>query len=328
MRRVSILVFEQCLASSITLPLEMLNAADSLARANNRRQPGLQIELLGLKTGPIKTAGGLTIHTDASYTTARDIDLLIIPALWRDPQKTLRNHRSILPWLSSLAEQGCLICAVGTSSCLLAEADLLDHKPATTHWFYCGEFAQRYPMVELKRQYLITQADNLFCAGSVNSVADLMVHLVDRFYGHRIARAVEGQFSPEIRRPFESHAYAENHSNIHHDELIIEAQEWLRKHCGEAVQLHDLAEKLQLSMRSFNRRFKQATGITASQYLLQQRINSSAELLRTSNLSIAEVAAQCGYQDSSHFCAKFKKEMQKSPLAYRKAVRGKLFTVS
>ena len=327
MQHLTLVVFPSALATSISLPLEMLNAASETARSKNRHRPALQLAVTSSHTGPIETAGGLQLIVTETFDSIEQSDLIILPSLWRNPLQTLRQQRKLLPWLKKMSSQGSVICAVGSSSYLLAEAGLLDNKPATTHWYYCTHFAKRYPQVDLKHQYLITQAENIYCAASVNSGADLTIHLIGLFYGQDIARIVEAQFSPEIRRPFEDHAYAQFDSDIHQDETIILAQEWLREHSNETVQLTTLAEKLGLSMRSFNRRFKQATGITAGKYLQNQRLDSARELLRTSNLSINEVAAQSGYQDGSYFCARFKKTMGKTPLAYRKSVRGKLFKV-
>jgi transcriptional regulator GlxA family with amidase domain len=62
-------------------------------------------------------------------------------------------------------------------------------------------------------------------------------------------------------------------------------------------------------------------------YLQQYRLQSARDLLRTSNLSIAEVALQAGYQDSGYFCRLFKLTMKQTPRDYRLAVRGKLFSL-
>ena len=325
MQHVTLLCLPQSLGSSTSLPLEMLNAADAFSRSLSRRRAKLSIHLASIGTEPIKTAGGLTILPDCRISDITHTDLLILPALWRDPQQSLRRYPEVITWLQQLAAIDCLICAVGTSSCWLAAAGLLDNKPATTHWYYCDEFKKRYPNVDLKPQYLITQAGNLYCAGSVNSVADLMVHLINRTFGQTVARQVEGQFSPEIRQPYENHAYAQHGTGLHQDETIIQAQEWLRSQADQEVSLSVLAQQLRLSMRSFNRRFKQAAGVTPSQYLQRCRINNAKELLRTSNISIAEIAERSGYQDSSYFCARFKQQMGQTPLNYRSSVRGKLF---
>ena len=328
MRKITILALPQSLGSSITLPLEMLNAAHSLFRAKQRHEQALQICIASIDNQPFKTSGGLQIHTDCHFEDIEQTDLLILPALWRNPLNQLKQFPELLPWLQKMAQQGSWICAVGTSCCFLAEAGLLNNKPATTHWYYLEKLAKRYPKVDWKNQYLITQADNIYCAGSVNSVADLMVHLVGRVYGQHIAHAVEAQFSPEIRRPFENHAYSQSDTTIHGDEVVIEVQTWLRENSCETIAIKEVAKKFSLSCRSLNRRFKQAVGMTPSDYLQQQRLDIARELLRTSNLSIAEVAAQVGYQDSSYFCARFKQWQGKTPLAYRKTVRGKLFQLT
>ena len=327
LQHITLLALPSSLTSSISLPIEILNAANERQRIHNRRHPKLSIDIVSSKVGSVTTSGGIPIIASATPEMIEQTDLLILPSLWRNPLATLKQHRELLPWLAKLSSQQTIICAAGTSSYFLAEAGLLNHHAATTHWYYCDHFEQRYPTIKLKRQHLITQADNLYCAGSVNSIADLMVHLVERFYGQTIARQIEGQFSPEIRRPFADHAFAHAESSPHQDETIIEAQDWLRQNFQQIITIDQLAQQVNLSSRSLNRRFKQALGITANEYLQKFRIDNAKELLRTSNIDISEVAAQSGFQDSSYFCARFKKVMGQTPLAYRKAVRGKLFKV-
>ncbi len=328
MQHISLVALPSCLTTSISLPLEILNAANELARIRNRKQPPLTIDIIGKNIGPIATAGGLSVMSTATPATTKQTDLLILPSLWRNPIATLRQHQWLLPWLSQVADQGSTICAVGTSSFFLAEASLLNHKPATTHWYYFDTFEKRFPEVDLKRQHLITQADTIFCAGSVNSIADLMVHLVADHYGQKIARQVEAQFSPEIRRAFGEHAFSQRDNSPHKDEIIIEAQEYLQQNYQSPLSIASLADQLQLSPRSFNRRFKKAAGITASDYLQNHRLHLARELLRTSNLSVSEIAAQSGYPDNSYFCLRFKTKMGQTPLSYRQSVRGKLFKIT
>ena len=155
-----------------------------------------------------------------------------------------------------------------------------------------------------------------------------MVYLVADCYGQKIAQQVEAQFSPEIRRAFGEHAFSQSDNSPHTDESVIEAQEYLQQNYQSPLAIADLADRLQLSPRSFNRRFKQATGITASTYLQNHRLHIARELLRTSNLSVSEIADQSGYQDDSYFCSRFKMKMGQTPLAYRQSVRGKLFKIA
>ncbi|MDB6060727.1 MAG: AraC family transcriptional regulator [Verrucomicrobiaceae bacterium] len=327
---ITLLVLPEALPSSLSLPMEMLTAADQLARIDrhtDKKYSSLTHRFVGPGGAEIKTANGLTLKLSGDIDAVQNTDLLIIPALWRNPRTALRNHRNILPWLQRLALEKTLLCAVGTGSFLLAEAGLLDDKPATTHWFYFDSFAQRYPRVLLQRHHLITEAGNIYCAGSVNSVADLTIHFIELLYGRELARKVEAQFSPEIRQPFASHAYSAGRADVHSDEVIVQVQDYLRTNCAETLHMPELAKQLGLSLRSLNRRFKSATGMSPNSYLLQQRLHNARDLLRTTNLSIAEVAMTAGYSDSDYFSRLFREAMKQTPRDYRESVRGKLFTV-
>ncbi|MEQ8803269.1 MAG: AraC family transcriptional regulator, partial [Haliea sp.] len=204
---VAALVYPDALASSLTLPMEILGASSQTALGANRNARPLSFLLAAETVGTMTLASGLTLHTTESRDSLPPLDLLILPAIWRTPLPTLRACRDWLPELRRIAATGTRICSVGTASCILAEAGLLTGRPATTHWNWFERFAKRYPDVNLKTRHLITQSDNIYCVGSVNSIADLCVHMAEDWYGSRIARAVEHQFSPEIRRPFRAAAW-------------------------------------------------------------------------------------------------------------------------
>jgi len=330
---ITALLLPHCLPSSLTLPLEMLSAAATHARAHRRRRghpSGYgrhRIQCAGLTTEPVLTDSGLTLLPDCRFDAIAHTDLLLVPTFWRSPLPRLEALRPLHDWLRQQAENA-LVCAVGTGSFLLAEAGLLEGRAATTHWYYFDLFQRRYPAVELKRSYLITEAGPLYCAGSVNSVADLTIHFIERFFDRRVARAVEAQFSPEIRRPFEQQLYVQGRDDLHGDELVIQAQEQLRHALQRPPSMEQLATTLGVTPRTLQRRFVRATGLTPRSWLQRQRLLAARELLRTSNLDIAEVAGQVGYQDASHFGRLFRQWMQQTPSAYRHSARGKLFSLS
>jgi transcriptional regulator GlxA family with amidase domain len=81
-----------------------------------------------------------------------------------------------------------------------------------------------------------------------------------------------------------------------------------------------------MGLRTLNRRFKTAVGQTPLEYLQEVRMNAARELLKTSNLSINEIADKVGYQDTGYFSSLFKKIFSTTPNAYRATVSGKLFS--
>jgi transcriptional regulator GlxA family with amidase domain len=320
------ILYPQALATSITLPMEILQAASQMASAHHRGASSVEFLLAAPERDPLTVGSGIVLRPDVTLAELPTPDLLLLPAIWRNPLPVVAAARAWLPLLREQAARGTRICSVGTGSYLLAEAGLLDGKAATTHWNYFEQFARRYPAVELKSRHLITQSDNIYCVGSVNSIADLMVHVVEEWFGSRIARAVENQFSPEIRRSFRAAAYQNEADSSHHDEIVAQAQQWLQAHLASPVAMSQLATQLQLSARTLNRRFKRATGVTPLSYLQSLRIAAAKELLRHSNLPVGDIAWQQGIADVSYFSQLFRRHCGMSPLQYREAVRGKLFT--
>jgi transcriptional regulator GlxA family with amidase domain len=321
------LLCEQMLATSSTLPMEMLMAAESAAKTMQPKDKrrALRISTVGRTQEAIKTRSGLNWQPDHTLDDSLHCDLIFIPGLWRNPRPIIQRHTKTLAWLRTQHEKGAIISAVGTGCCLLAEAGLLNGSAATTHWHYFDQFQRDYPAVALKRQYFITQAGNLYCAASVNSLADLTVHFIQRFFGVEVASHVERHFSHEIRKSYESSAFFEDTQKPHPDEDIIQIQIWLQGNFQRTILFPPLAERFGMSVRTLNRRFKNALNKTPLEYLQEIRINTARDLLKTSNLTVAEIADKVGYQDTSYFSQLFKKHWTTSPQDYRNMVRAKLF---
>ncbi|MAT93075.1 MAG: AraC family transcriptional regulator [Halioglobus sp.] len=322
------LLYPQALATSITLPMEIMHAASQMASVSGRSAAAVRFRLAGPDMKRMKLGSGVVLKPDIVRDDLPPLDLLLLPAIWRNPMPVVATARAWLPLLREQAALGATICSVGTGSFLLAEAGLLNDRPATTHWNYFRQFSKRYPAVELKTHHLITQSGSIYCAGSVNSIADLMLHIVEEWFGNRVSRAIESQFSPEIRRSFQAAAYQNEADSSHRDEVIAQAQQWLQANLASPVSMQALARQLQLSPRSFSRRFRQATGMAPLAYLQSLRIGSARDLLRHSNLSVGDIAWQVGLQDVSYFSQLFRRHCGMSPLRYREAARGKLFDPS
>ena len=322
---VTFILCDQMLATSTTLPIEMLQSAEGAARGMSRTAMRIKIQTAALSTEAITTSSGFKLQPTIALSDIKQSDLVFIPGLWRNPRKIIEKNQAIVDFIKEQHAQGALITAVGTGCCFLGAAGLLDGKPATTHWYYFDQFQKAYPDVILKRQYFITQADNLYCAASVNALADLTVHFIKRFYNDTVANLVQRHFSHEIRRDYESISFYEGNTSYHPDEEIVQAQAWLQDNYHKDFKLNEVANQFDMSIRTFNRRFKNATGKTPSNYLQELRVGVAKELLQTSNLSVQDITYQVGYNDISHLAALFKKYLNTTPSEYRETVRAKLF---
>lgn len=98
---------------------------------------------------------------------------------------------------------------------------------------------------------------------------------------------------------------------------IIEA------HLFTEISLSEYAQLCNMSLSSFKRKFKSIYQTTPLQYIQQKRLEKSRELLAISDLSISDVAYDCGFKSLSHFSKKFKEFYGISPSEFRLTLSGK-----
>lgn len=82
------------------------------------------------------------------------------------------------------------------------------------------------------------------------------------------------------------------------------------------LKLADMSALIGLSSSHFTRLFRQSVGIPPYQYVIQCRIERAKILLKSSNLTIAEIAALVGFHDQSHFTYHFKRIVGVTPKIY------------
>ncbi|MGE0342067.1 MAG: GlxA family transcriptional regulator [Porticoccaceae bacterium] len=324
--RVAVILCEETLATSATLPVEIFRNAEAFAMRGDRHCRTIAIDTLTPDGAPIQSASGFALTPSGAIAPFRPYDLVHVPSLWRSPRRALRRHPDYLPWLREQHRAGATLTAVGTGTCLLAAAGLLDGKPATTHWHYFDQFQHDYPEVQLQRQYFTTRAGTIYCTAGVNALAELLAHIVYRIYGRAVARHVERVFFHEIRNAFEGSRYLDDAAARHSDEDVVQAQIWLQDNFDKPVSIAELAGRFDLSLRTFNRRFRDAVGEPPLAYLQELRLDTARQLLQSTNLTIAEIAQRCGYQDTAWFARLFRRLYDVTPREYRHTVRAKLFS--
>ena len=93
---------------------------------------------------------------------------------------------------------------------------------------------------------------------------------------------------------------------------------YIHSHLGQKLLIKDIAKAAMLSEFHFLRTFKQCYGLSPNQYLTKVRMEKAANLLHhRPNLSIKEIADQCGYQDLHYFSKTFKKTYGRTPSGFK-----------
>lgn len=102
---------------------------------------------------------------------------------------------------------------------------------------------------------------------------------------------------------------------------LNDAIEYIEKNYMKEITVEDIASKSNVSRSQLYRTFISNIGLSPNKYLVTHRISRAAELLRTTDFSISEIASRCGFNDTSYFHHQFKKIYQRSPMEFRNYIR-------
>jgi AraC family transcriptional regulator len=98
-------------------------------------------------------------------------------------------------------------------------------------------------------------------------------------------------------------------------------EELIEANLSGALSLADLASRCGISQRHFTRAFTQSNGMPPHKWLLQRRTEKAKELLRSSELSLGEIARVSGFSSQSHLTRIFTQSVGQSPGAWRRMCR-------
>ncbi len=93
--------------------------------------------------------------------------------------------------------------------------------------------------------------------------------------------------------------------------------DYIENHIEQKIELADLSILVGYSQFHFSRAFKNTTGMSPHQYVIQQRIERAKHLLKQSTFTINEIAIECGFANPSHLAKQFRRHTGISPSEFR-----------
>ena len=100
--------------------------------------------------------------------------------------------------------------------------------------------------------------------------------------------------------------------------LVYVVQNYIKEHLEQEICRNTVADYIHMNPDYLDRLFKKEFGLSVSQYIKEKKIDYAKMLLRTTNLSVSEIAQRLGYINLSHFTASFKQITNMTPVNYRK----------
>ena len=98
---------------------------------------------------------------------------------------------------------------------------------------------------------------------------------------------------------------------------ITQIKNYIDENYRRQITLEDIAQAIHMHPVYIQRKFKKEAGISPAEYQKNVRLSNAIIYLRTTNLSIEDIADLCGFSNSSHFIRAFKAREQITPLQYR-----------
>lgn len=325
MRQIALLVFDGCMASSVTGPMDLFNIANSLSSRfslNDGQQP-FNVRLLSYNDSAVRSSSGITFEPTMTLAQINELDILLIGGFHYSDPRSLQDHLQqllpIQPYIQQLARQDSLVCGFCTGSFLLAQAGLLDKQRATTSWWLSEQFSNQFPGVELAVDELVIEAGNIWTAGATTAYSSLCISLIDKLVGHQIASQLSRVMLLDNNRLSQLPYMSVQRAMGHNDKAISDCQYWLQEQLANPINIEQMAQYCAMSQRTFIRRFKEAVKMTPASYLQQLRVDSAKQLLENTNYNLEKIVSKVGYDDVSAFRRVFTKLVHLTPQAYRKS---------
>ena len=243
------------------------------------------------EAGPMRAHGGLVVVADGGLELLEGAGTVIVPG-WRGSAQGVPEPLSAA--LRAAHRNGSRVVSICGGAYVLAAAGLLSGRRATTHWHHSADFARRYPDVRLQPDVLyVDEGDILTSAGSAAGI-DLCLHILRHDHGPEAANDVARGLVVPPHRSGGQAQYARRPVPADDASRLSPLLDWMRASLSEDLSLARLSGKIGLTLRTFCRRFMEATGTAPGEWILNERLARARDLLETTNLGMDEVAHRSG----------------------------------
>jgi transcriptional regulator GlxA family with amidase domain len=315
--RVAVLVRAGLLPMELGIVLRLFGQAKSVDG-----EPLYDVVTCTLVPGEVRTDADITINVAHGPEILTDADTVVVPASDEDylPQ---HEGRLGVPLAEAFARirPGTRIASICTGSFVLAAAGLLDGRRATTHWKSCDDFRRLYPAVELDPDVLYTDEGDVLTSAGVASGIDLCLHMIRCDHGLTVANDVaRGTVVPPHRAGGQAQ-YVKRPIPDPQVSSTGAARSWALEHLGQPLTLREMAARESMSVRTFTRRFRDEVGISAAQWLIQQRVERARQLLEETEFTVDRIAGVAGFGTAASLRRHFQMALGVPPGAYRGTFR-------
>jgi len=295
--KVFVLALNNVFDTGLATVLDAFQTANELAEMSGLASPRFEVKIVGLRS-KVVTSQGMIVPVRRAGTSAPDY--VVVPAIGFKMPEPLEKGlataevQDAAGVLRGWAKRGALMSAACIGTFVMAESGLLDEQHATTTWWLAPLFRTRYPRVTVEESHMIVKSGRMVTAGAALSHMDLALWLI-RQKSPKLA-SLTAKYLIVDSRPSQS-AYVISDHLIHSDPVVEKFESWARSRLAEGFSLDEAARTVATSKRTLARRLQAVLGKSPLEYFQNLRVERAVHLLKTTNESVEEIAAQVGYED-------------------------------
>ncbi|AOI90612.1 AraC family transcriptional regulator [Burkholderia pseudomultivorans] len=278
---------------------------------------GYDVRLAAPQSGEVRSDTGVSLHASKALNPlAVPHTALIVGA--RQIEQAVDATPQIVDWVKAAAPRMQRTAALCTGAFFVAAAGLLDGKRATTHWASARSLQERYPAVRVDPDSIFIREGALWTSAGVTAGIDLALALVEEDFGAAVSLDVARDLVVYLKRPggqsqFSAHLASQTTSHPG----IRDLQDWLLANLATRVGAAEMAARLSMSVRNFNRCFQRETGMTPSAFIERARVEAARRMLEQGDLPAKTIAADTGFGQYEAMRKAFQKLLGITPVAYR-----------
>lgn len=313
-RRIAVLAFADISPFLLSIPCGVFGEDRRAAGV-----PRIDIRICAERPGPIATSAGFAIAVADGPEAIVGADAVIVPG-WPDPNR--KPAPALLAALVAAHRRGACVVGLCLGAFVLAEAGLLDQRPATSHWLWTGEFARRYPEIRVRPAALYVDAGDVVTSAGVAAGIDCCLHLLGKWHGVDIANRVARRMVVPPHRQGDQAQYIELPVPPRPgDRRFAAVLDWARANLRQPLDIDTLAERACMSRRTFTRHFRNATGTTVTAWLRHERLILAQRLLEHDRAPLEAIAQAAGFGSAVALRQLFRATFGISPSGYRRQFR-------
>ncbi|MFI6732419.1 helix-turn-helix domain-containing protein [Nonomuraea sp. NPDC050451] len=277
--------------------------------------PWYQFAAVPVGDAPVRLSPGFTLAPVSGGWDLDSADTLVIPACTNvhdDPPAELVDV------VREAYGRGIRILSICSGAFVLAAAGVLDGRRATTHWLHAEELSRRYPAVRVDPSVLYVEDANVITSAGTVAGIDACLHVVRVDHGAAVAAELARRLVTPPHRDGGQAQYHRPASPVVRDDWLAALLDWATEHLHLPLSIADLAAQANVSVRTVERRFAEALGMSPLRWLLQQRVRRAQQFLETSDRPIGWIADSCGFGGPASLRAHFARIVGVSPTAYRR----------